>query len=144
MPHREEHAMIGGGGRVVTPRSESEQIDEIAALIRAVMRRSRHVPDELHEATRKLALLRRQASQGYHRNPSPSRRGPHFLAGTAVGLLGEVIQVKYTHAHDGKDYKHDFDGDGAIYAIQRDGHRDLLITHTDGAPLWDEFPSKED
>lgn len=80
--------------------------------------------------------LREQVAGGYHRNP---RRGV-FSAGEVVGKIGnDVHDIRYTHAQDGEDYEHKFSGDVEVWAVVRGGKRELLLSHTRGLPLWDDF-----
>jgi hypothetical protein len=124
MPHRSEHSMIGPGGHIRVPRSESATIDGAIALISN---------GQYREAIDLLRRLRSQVSSGYHRNPYKPFR--------VIGEMGsEVHSVAYTHSEDGKNYKHDFEGENAqLLAIERHGKKDLLITSRRGVPLWDEF-----
>jgi hypothetical protein len=141
--HHGEHEMIGPGGVIQTPKSESKELSRAIALLDDLRTHLTH--DNMMQAQSSLTRvetilyrLSQQVGAGYHRNPS--RRSPHFLAGTAVGKIGtDVHEVKYTHAENGKPYKHDFAGEVEVYAIQRDGHKDLLFTHVRGLPLWQDF-----
>lgn len=90
----------------------------------------------IEEAQDRLRELQEQAMKGHHRNP---RRG-RFQAGTVVGKIGDdVHDIRYTHADDGENYEHQFNGEVEVYAVERAGKRDLLLTHVRGLPLWDEF-----
>lgn len=126
-----EEAMLGAGGRIRVPLSESGELDKALRFLRE---------GDMEALRAVLVRLRSQVAQGYHRNPAPLRIGARFQTGTAVGILGEVEEVKYQHQKDKKFYKHDFSGSGIIYAVQREEHRDLLITHVSGEPLWQDFP----
>lgn len=130
MPHRQEHAMIGAGGEIRIPQSEHD------ALTAAIQ----HITHGDHrEAIIVLKKLREQVGRGYHRN-APPFEGSKFAAGIAVGKIGDdVHSIRYRHSKDKKHYQHDFNGDAEVYAIVRGNKRDLLITHRDGSPLWDEF-----
>jgi hypothetical protein len=129
MPHR-EHAMLGPGGEVVIPISEH---DALTAAIQHITH------GDLREAIDVLKRLRRQAGRGYHRNGAPFE-GASFAAGKAIGKIGDdVHSIRYRHAKDHKHYQHDFNGDVIVYAVERNGKRDLLLTHREGSPLWDEF-----
>lgn len=126
MPMRplSRHVMLGAGGVLRVPESESIQLERAIELI------------EQGKATRAVTLLRTlqdQAASGYHRNVS-------FQAGKVIGKIGtDVHDIRYTHATEGKNYKHDFGGDVEVYAVERNGKRDLLLHHVNGLPLWDEF-----
>jgi hypothetical protein len=134
--HFGPHAMIGEGGRVRVPRSESETLRSIGNMLATVngtqsdqvtLRRIRDMVDALEE----------QVKEGYHRNPSSSRLYEPFKV---VGLIGKhVDSIAYIHAQKNKPYKHDFEGQAEIVAIERHGKRELLITSPQGVPLWDEF-----
>lgn len=124
MPRDDIHEMIGPGGHVRVPRSESRTIGGAIRLI---------ANGQYREAIDLLRRLQSQVEQGYHRNPYKPFR--------IVGEMGsEVHSVAYTHAEDGRNYKHDFQGENAqLLAIERHGKKDLLITSSRGVPLWDEF-----
>lgn len=120
-----KHTMVGPGGEIRVPKSESDQITR-------AIHQFTHGDFESGLAT--LKALREQVQGGYHRNAL------RFLAGTAIGKIGDdVHSVRYRHAKDKKHYQHDFHGQVDVYAVERAGKRDLLLTHRDGAPLWDEF-----
>jgi hypothetical protein len=122
--------MLGAGGEFLRPVSEH---DALTAAIQYVTH------GDYRDAIDVLKALRRQVAKGFHANPPPFE-GKRFNAGIAVGKIGDdVHEVRYRHTKDGRDYKHEFNGDAEVYAIQRGNRRDLLITHRDGSPLWDEF-----
>lgn len=127
--HFGPHAMVGAGGNVRVPRSESAEIDRaLESLSDGNVRRAKEI----------LIRLRSQVEEGYHRNPSSSRMYEPFRI---VGVIGkDVHSVAYKHAKDGKPYKHDFERNSAeVLAVERHGKRELLITSPEGVPLWDEF-----
>ena len=142
MPERHEGVMLGEGGRMITPQSES-------VVLRRVIRKLSNVADALgqREGTYDMQLQRRylaqvmddlsaleeQVREGYHRNPYTPFR--------IVGVIGRNVHfIAYEHDKDGKMYKHEFKGGNAeVLAVERHGKRELLITSPNGSPLWDEF-----
>lgn len=135
-----QHAMIGAGGVMRVPRSESAELDRVMALLKPLL--GEHTDEDanetLGEALEILERLRKQVSGGYHRNPAGSvLRGPIEIAGI---LSHDLRSVAYRHAKDSKLYKHDFERNSAeVLALIRNGKRDLLLSSPDGIPLWDEF-----
>lgn len=128
-------AMLGPGGEIRTPQSESSVLTSVYNLLAEVIHSSDH-RTAIRRAQEALSLvqdLRDQVSAGYHRNPGVY--GPFKL----VGVIGkDVHSVAYQHAKDGKLYKHDFKrGSAQAIAVERHGKRDILITGD--VPLWDEF-----
>ena len=121
--------MLGPGGVMKSPRSESHELDRaLACLAQGNVTRAREI----------LTRLRRQVAEGYHANPSSSRLYEPFKI---IGVIGrDVHSIAYVHATEHKPYKHDFKkGSAEIVAIERHGKRELLVTSPDGVPLWDEF-----
>jgi hypothetical protein len=131
--------MLGPGGRIVEPRSESAVISFVLSLLgeaRTFVNDKRMLLHHLSDAQEELHKLKQQVEAGYHRNP----RGGGFDAGKVVAKLGtDVHDIRYTHADDGKHYEHEFNGDAEVYAVVRNGKRELLISHIRGLPLWDDF-----
>lgn len=126
-----KHAMIGEGGNVRVPRSESGEIDRVIALLK------NGNDDDISESLEILERLRNQVSAGYHRNPGSNVYAPMKMFGV---ISNDVRSVAYRHAKDSKLYKHDFERNSAeAIAMIRHGKHDLLITSPDGLPLWDEF-----
>lgn len=94
--------------------------------------------------------LHTQVARGVHTNPPLVVYGnPPLRGGRAQGsggpfrfarqLSDDVHGVRYTHLDDGKDYKHDFERHSvSMYGIERAGRRDVLLTHLDGKPLWED------
>jgi hypothetical protein len=131
--HRRAHAsigkntMLGPGGEIVEPRSESNELLRVFRLLEG---------GNVERAKELVMRLYDQVRKGYHRNP----RGGGFKAGDVVALLGtDVHDIRYTHAEDGGDYEHKFNGEAEVYAVIRNGKRELLISHNRGLPLWDDF-----
>ncbi|MGH3589540.1 MAG: hypothetical protein ACRDRF_00685 [Pseudonocardiaceae bacterium] len=126
--------MMGTGGKVRVPLSESVELEKVAARLRGVTAADTESAELLQEAVALVSRLRSQVKSGYHRNPA------NFLAGRAVGKIGrDVHDIRYIHASDGKPYEHEFNGDVEVYAVERGDKRDLLLTHKRGLPLWDNF-----
>lgn len=134
---RREHEMVGPGGVVLVPESESETLRYIGNLLatvagapsdQRVLRRIRDAVDALHD----------QVKEGYHRNPSSSRLYEPFKINGVIAK--DVHQIKYQHAQNKDFFQHKFErGSAEILAVTRHGKRELLITSPDGVPLWDEF-----
>lgn len=142
--------MLGPGGRVTVPQSES------AVLLRAINRLRRVAGErgvnewahrELHEVVAELDALRAQAGAGYHRNPlmqvisNPSSHRYGALSG--MRLVGEISRkvhaVQYTHAEDRQPYEHKFEHPTSLLAVERSGKHDVLITSPDGRSIWQDF-----
>ena len=122
------HTMLGAGGKIVEPLSEHVEIDRAIRAIEG---------EEFDKAVSILSRLYNQVRQGYHRNPRRER----FDAGRVVGQIAEdVHDIRYTHARNGEDFEHIFNGEVEVFAVLRNGKRELLISHREGLPLWDEFP----
>lgn len=133
MPHDfSPHDMLGSGGTMRRPRSEGHVLERNIEVLQQMLR---HQPNNetLRNVVADLTQLHRQVSQGYHRNPYTPFR--------VVGLMGDdVHSVAYHHAKERGLFKHDFQrGSAQLYAVDRHGKRDLLITSVEGVPLWDEF-----
>lgn len=128
-------AMLGRGGEIVHPASETATLTHIYGLLAEIIHGNRQSisAERAREALLLVEDLRRQVSQGYHRNPYKPFR--------IIGEMGSCVHgVTYTHAEDGKDYRHSFKGDNAqLFAIERHSKKDLLISSSRGVPLWDEF-----
>lgn len=155
MPRRRigPHTMMGRGGGIREPESESHALDRVAerlgrALI-AIQVGGLHVAREhINRALSIVVDLRQQVAEGYHRNPSPLLviHNPPIkvrrMLGSSrvIGVMSQdVHEIRYTHADDGESYKHEF-GDGVqMFAVERDGLRDIHLTHVDGKPLWEDF-----
>lgn len=136
MPRISKHTMLGRGGELRVPKSESKELHKIYNLIEDVLSEnlSSSARRNLLEACKAIEGLREQVSEGYHRNPEK------FKAGIVIGKIGkEVHDIRYKHAEDGKHYEHEFGKDVEVYAVERNGKRDLLLTHRNGEPLWDNF-----
>ena len=133
------HTMLGPGGKLRIPVSESATLDSIIHMLESVLKSGR--TDMVHPALNMARVLRDQAAGGYHRNPGRTPiRGLQFQAGTVIGQIGtDVHDIRYTHASDGKSYEHHFGGEVEVWGVQRNRKRDLLLTHVRGEPLWDEF-----
>jgi hypothetical protein len=133
--------MIGPGGVGKVPKSEARELSralELLESLRVEIQRDNMMQAQslLSRAEIILNRLCRQVESGYHRNPSVSRTEPFRV----IDVLGQAVHtVAYKHKN-GKLYEHDFDGsDAQVLAVIRNGKRELLITSTDGSPLWDEF-----
>lgn len=137
MSRHSDDLMIGPGGRGKIPKSESQELLHVIGLLDAVESVSGTDQYRIQRAMEKLRDLARQVQAGYHRNPSESRLHVPFRI---VDVLGRAVhEIAYKHKN-GKLYKHDFDGsDAQVLAVIRNGKRELLISSTDGSPLWDEF-----
>ena len=114
-------------------KSESHELQRIFEILENMDFRelSPHGLRSVRKAMQLVKELSIQVSHGYHRNPPKSFR--------IVGTIGEdVHSVAYRHFKDRKLYKHDFkEGSAKVYAIERNGKRDLLISGD--VPLWDDF-----
>ena len=154
MPRRQIglHTMMGRGGEIRTPKSESAVLGEIITLLEDMDWTPEHMaPFNVRHVQRALNMLRylhKQVAAGYHRNPSPLLvihnppiRVRRMLGSSRViGVMSQdVHEIRYTHAEDNESYKHEF-GDGVqMFAVERDGLRDIHLTHVDGKPLWEDF-----
>lgn len=130
--------MLGPGGVIRTPESESKQIRKILGLLLHVdySNLDQDSINRIGKSVEMLQGLENQVSRGFHSNP-PSKK---FFAGDVVGQIGkDVHDVRYTHSFDGENYEHAFDDNVQVFAVMRNGRRDLLFTHKQGLPLWDEF-----
>lgn len=117
--------MLGPGGEFRHPVSES---DALTAAIQHITH------GDYRDALNVLKALRSQVRHGYHRNPG-GVYAPFRVAGV---ISHDVHSIAYTHAKDGKAYKHDFNRDTAsALAVERHGKREILIAGE--VPLWDEF-----
>ncbi len=131
--------MLGSGGRLVRPASESKELMGVIRKLEQVLAHARLTEDTHHSLDDAITTLKRlgwQASHGFHRNPPR----PKFSAGNAVEKMsGDVHELRYVHADDGEPYRHEFNGDVEMWAIQRGDSRDILLTHKRGLPLWEDF-----
>jgi len=132
--------MLGPGGKIVEPRSESAVIGFVLSLL-SEAEKYQHDPKllrhHLADAKEELQKLQEQVGAGYHRNPL---KGGKFSAGEVVGKIGDdVHDIRYTHAQDGENYQHEFSGEVEVFAVVRNGKRELLLSHKRGLPLWDDF-----
>lgn len=144
--------MLGEGGEIVHPHSESEELLKVWRLLEAASQEAKNgfdVGARLSDAMERLRRLYEQVRRGYHRNPTlvihnppltGARRTGQFEAGRVVAKLSEdVHEVRYTHFDDGEDYRHEFEGDVEMFCVLRAGRRDVLLSHREGKPLWDDF-----
>ncbi len=96
--------------------------------------------------------MRDQVAKGIHRNPPivlygnpPAGRRyvtpyPGQMSATLLARVSErVYELRYRHIENGKDYRHQFAAGVELDVIDRDGVRDLLLTHQEGKPLGAEF-----
>lgn len=147
--------MIGPGGKLVVPESESKAL---AAAITKLMRVAgeqgvnQWAHREIWSVIHLLKELKEQVAHGYHRNPAQlvvygnppltvskkygDLRGPIRLVGA---ISGEAHAILYRHSHDGKQYRHDFEHPTSLIAVERAGRRDVIITSPDGDPIWQNF-----
>ncbi len=133
-----EEQMLGPGGELRTPRSESAELSRILTMLTQAQRNLQarqwsEVQDVLAHAKSLAEKLRQQVASGYHRNPVYT---PFRVVDT---ISRDVREVRYVHAKDGEWYTHDLRGDVNLIAIERHGKRELLLAHEYGKPLWDEF-----
>lgn len=146
--------MVGPGGRVVEPVSESKTLDGVIDKLHRVLERSELRVKEtaahrgIVSAIADLEALLAQVAAGYHRNPGlviynpPMRmaKGTRFQAGDVVGLLSkDVLNIQYRHASDGELYEHPFEGGAEMYCVTRAGQHDVLLTGSQRQPLWEDF-----
>ena len=148
--------MVGPGGRTVVPKSESSELAYALSVLESLEREpelARSHRMMVRSVIHRLTELKDQVAAGYHRNPmlalamNPPVKAPHsmgtmgrFEAGKAVGLMSkDVHEIRYTHAKDGKPYRHPFETPTEMWAIVRAGHHDILITHRDGLPVWEDL-----
>lgn len=136
------HTMLGPGGKIVEPRSESAVIGFVLSLLgeaRLYVNDKKLLLHHLKDAQEELHKLKAQVEAGYHRNPA-LKHGARFSAGEVVGQIGDdVHDIRYRHVDDGKNYEHEFNGEAEVWAVRRNGKRELLIAHSRGLPLWEEF-----
>lgn len=149
--HGDADVYLGPGGKLVQPRSESNELRRLAGLIDQARKHLFHgnsgkAESALERATLIAERLEHQAEQGYHRNPglmiygNPPLRVRNVAAGRIIGQIAQdVHEIRYQHADDGKAYRHPFEGGVLMFAVERGGQRDLHITHSDGKPLWEDF-----
>lgn len=137
--------MLGPGGRLLVPESESRVLSEILHIARQ-LRAPRNSDSVRDKAARLMELadsLREQVKEGYHRNPASQKpKMGSVLVGPMVVhrvMSRNVHDIRYTHATDGDDYEHVFERPTLALAIERGGYRDVLLTAPDGAPIWEDF-----
>ena len=134
-------------------RSETDALRGIITYAQEAQRR----PDQTAQALRSIIRIAndliRQIEGGVHINPPLVVFGnPPLGVGRRFGPQQEgrfrffgqmsrnVHEVRYTHAADGKDYKHVFEsGSAEMFAVLRAGKHDVLLTGGDGQPLWEDF-----
>lgn len=84
-----------------------------------------------------------QLQNGMHENPGLVVWGnpPEKFAGRIDALqTRRLYEVRYKHAEDGKDYRHEFKAAAQLFTVKLDdGMRALLVVSKDGKPLWDDF-----
>lgn len=127
------HTMLGPGGVIREPASESAVLADALQRLRRI---AGHTPQmapqvaaDLRAVIDTLDALRAQVGQGFHRNPQVYKRL----------MSHDVHEVKYQHATDRKPYVHAFGGGVEMYAIERGGRRDILMTDAQGKPLWGDY-----
>lgn len=140
-----DHLMLGPGGRLIVPKSESLVLAEIVRQART-LRDTAETSAVRHIAASIMGMagtLERQAGAGYHRNPASQKpKMGSVLVGPMVVhrvMSRNVHDIRYTHATDGDDYEHVFERPTLALAIERGGYRDVLLTAPDGAPIWEDF-----
>lgn len=77
-------------------------------------------------------------------NPPMRMKGATAAAragGKVAGIMSkDVHEVRYLHFEDKQSYKHPFEGKVLMLAVERpNGQRDIILTHEDGKPLWEDF-----
>jgi hypothetical protein len=88
------------------------------------------------------AIAYREArARGEIPNPKLLSAGEGFQAGRVVGAMSvDVHSLAYTHLGDGQDYRHRFPaGSALLWAVIRQGRRELHLTQRDGQPLWEDI-----
>ena len=73
-----------------------------------------------------------------HGNPR-HRDESKYQARVVTVLSDNAHDIRYTHATDGEDYEHTFGEGVRVLLVERDGSRDVLLTHAKGKPLWRNF-----
>lgn len=153
-----EDVYLGAGGRMRRPLSESRELQNITIKLVALKSRHPAITEDVDRILRDVRRLQMQVADGFHRNPPHAhnpplvifgnppmgkvRRGAHrFEAGKIVGQLSdEAHAILYRHIEDGKPYRHDFETPVGIFAIERAGHRDILLTTSpEFTPIWEDF-----
>lgn len=145
-------AMLGRGGALVHPKSESQALLKAWRLLEGINLTDRGDAEErLRQAKGCLADLYEQVRAGYHANPTLVIHNPpigrarvtgrgEFDGGRIVAKLSDdVHEIRYTHQDDGEFYRHEFNGEVEMFCVLRAGRRDVHLSHRDGKPLWDTF-----
>lgn len=156
MPRSYKDVMLGPGGELRTPLSESGTLARVIEDLRIIQGDPRVVHTaRLNRAIDLLTVLKEQAAHGYHRN---YHRNPlmQVLSNPPLGLArkygdlrgpirvvgeisGEAHAILYRHAEDRKPYKHEFEHPTSLIAVERAGRKDVVITSPDGHPIWQDF-----
>lgn len=146
-------AMLGRGGKLRIPESESGVLDAIIPKLKRVAG-ERGVNEwahrELWDVIHQLTALREQVAAGYHRNPNmmilsnpPMRAVARYGAMHGLKVVGEISgeahAILYRHKDDRKPYEHEFEHPTSLLAVERAGRKDVLITSPDGSPIWQDF-----
>lgn len=133
------HTMVGPGGEIVEPKSESNELNKVHHDITKALRMLPAngydaIGEILRDSQLRVLRLMGQVSAGYHRNPGMGG----FKIVREIG--SDVHDIRYTHAKNGEDFEHVFNGEVEVHGIIRNGKRELLLSHQRGLPLWDDFP----
>ncbi len=80
------------------------------------------------------------------RNPSLVVYNPPLgramaIEGTVNGTMSKkVYEIKYRHDDDNQDYFHEFGSGVEMIAVESStGEKQILLRHTNGKPLWEDF-----
>lgn len=128
--------MLGAGGELVEPLSESAELGAIFQDLKRALRMSGSnspVSEVLRDAEYRVVRLLGQISEGYHRNPR------HSAIKLVEKTSDDFHEFRYTHRGDDTPYKHPFARGVELWAATLDGQRIFVVKHKAGKPLWDDF-----
>lgn len=134
--------------KVFSEASRWKHVEEIGRKLQA--RTDTFVAHQGRELVATAIEMQAQLGAGIHENPVVVFSNPRTKLKTGVSIVGSTIRVgpqlakdlhefRYTHAKNGADFRHPFDGKVQVWGIERNGQREFLLTHPDGLPLWDMF-----
>lgn len=135
---------LGPGGRTVKPRSEGMVLSNAVAQLKGSMTRGGASQAKIvAKVIAELEDLQEQVENGYHKNPFLIIHNPPKGLTGKIRVLGpmseEVHEIRYRHVDDGEPYKHPFNKGVRMLAVEREGRKELFMTHERGLPLWEDF-----
>ena len=141
--HVGEETMLGPGGRLVEPLSESSELTFVIEILRDAMKKglAGGASRDVSVAVATLQRLKEQVMHGFHRNPRRQARNPPMVVLGAnppgSSLRAKWARIEYCRPDDPAGKKvarvHDFPAGFVAHGLA-DGS--VLLRHPKGRRLW--------